>query len=153
MNIIARPNHDVWSIQDPETLRQWFQNAFPRMNFNKEEDGGILPKKEWERFVKEEGTAFPFCQYTNGVTLCSVDREYAVILIGDALHSHPPDIGQGINAGLLDVVALGEALENVNLSVMKNGNNDVDDSGVGVGKESLGDAMKSFEVNRLGEVR
>jgi 2-polyprenyl-6-methoxyphenol hydroxylase-like FAD-dependent oxidoreductase len=33
-----------------------------------------------------------------------------VALVGDAIHAFPPDIGQGVNAGLMDVVCLDRAL-------------------------------------------
>ncbi len=113
------------------------------MNFKQKD--GILPREEWERFINEEGTRFPHCQNTNGVTLSSVDKKSAIILIGDSLHSHPPDIGQGINSGLLDVVALGKSLENVDLSVSKKQRS----SSKSI---FLGDVMMEFEKDRLGEV-
>lgn len=141
VNIIARPNHDVWKIKDPEELREWFQKSFPRMNFQKE--NGLLPAEEWERFIVEEGTRFPHCQYTNGVSLSSVDKKSAIVLVGDSLHSYPPDIGQGVNSGLLDVVALGKALQNVNLSIDKKEKEEVN---------PLGEAVKTFESDRLSEV-
>mmetsp|Transcript_3322 Transcript_3322/g.4427 ORF Transcript_3322/g.4427 Transcript_3322/m.4427 type:complete len:634 (-) Transcript_3322:262-2163(-) len=142
-NVIGRPNHDVWKIDNPEELRQWFQKAFPRMNFSKE--NGVLSDEEWERFLKEEGTYFPHCRYTNGVALSSVDKRCGVVLVGDALHSYPPDIGQGVNSGLCDAVELGKALENANLSISRK-----EDSSK---QQLLGDALNFFEVNRLKETK
>jgi 2-polyprenyl-6-methoxyphenol hydroxylase-like FAD-dependent oxidoreductase len=55
----------------------------------------------------------------------------------------PPDIGQGVNSGLADVVALGTALEDVNLSKEKQDSSK---------PNLLGDAMKKFEDERLQEV-
>ena len=112
------------------------------MNFDKE--NGLIGKEQWARFVSEEATSFPFCQYTNGVALNSSDKKSAVVLVGDALHSFPPDMGQGINSGLADVVQLGKSLEDVNLSINNNESKSK--------KTSLGDAMKMFEKNRLSEV-
>lgn len=112
------------------------------MNFGKE--NCVLPDSEWERFISEDGTMFPHCQYTNGIALSTVDKNSAVVLIGDALHSYPPDIGQGVNSGLADVVALGKALEDVNLSIVKKDNPSK--------KNLLGNAIKQFEVSRLAEV-
>mmetsp|Transcript_14110 Transcript_14110/g.21546 ORF Transcript_14110/g.21546 Transcript_14110/m.21546 type:complete len:104 (+) Transcript_14110:1127-1438(+) len=43
-----------------------------------------------------------------------------VVLVGDALHSFPPDLGQGVNTALCDVVALKECLE----GAITNNNND-----------------------------
>ena len=40
-----------------------------------------------------------------------------VILMGDALHSFPPDLGQGVNSGLEDVVELDRALTTANNSI------------------------------------
>lgn len=35
----------------------------------------------------------------------------AVVLLGDAIHSFPPDLGQGVNAAVRDVDVLRECLE------------------------------------------
>jgi 2-polyprenyl-6-methoxyphenol hydroxylase-like FAD-dependent oxidoreductase len=35
----------------------------------------------------------------------------AVVLVGDAVHAFPPDLGQGVNSALEDVFALHRALE------------------------------------------
>ena len=137
-NIIARPNHDVWKIDNVEDLKKWFQKSFPRINFDK-----VLSDGEWKRFLDEEGISFPFCSYTNGVTTCSRDKNSAVVLVGDALHSYPPDIAQGVNSGLMDVVELSKALEDVDLSADKQK----------TGKKTLSDALKAYEKNRLKEVR
>jgi len=76
--------------------------------------------------------------------LSSNDGHSGVVLVGDALHSYPPDIGQGVNSGLCDVVELGKSLESVNLSI------DREDFSK---KQTLGDALKKFEVNRMKETK
>jgi hypothetical protein len=41
----------------------------------------------------------------------------AVVLVGDAVHAFPPDLGQGVNSALEDVFALHRALERHNDSL------------------------------------
>ena len=65
-------------------------------------------------------------QYVNSMqkTFCSDDNDddamdnktnnKGIVLLGDALHAFPPDLGQGVNSGLEDVVLLNEALEATN---------------------------------------
>jgi kynurenine 3-monooxygenase len=108
----------------------------------------MISPQEWERFAAAEGTRFPYCQYSNGVTLSSLDKRSGVVLIGDALHSFPPDIGMGLNSGLQDVVALGETLKCVNLSSSLKAGYDEAKSPVAL----LGDALQKFDHDRLKEV-
>lgn len=139
--VVTRPNHILWSLQTGEKVREYFQNCFPKLNFT-----SMVSREEWERFAKAEGTRFPYCQYSNGVALSSLDKHSGVVLIGDALHSFPPDIGMGLNSGLQDVIALGEALKFVNLSSPQCDEAKSDAS-------TLGDALRKFENDRLKEVR
>ena len=136
-NVIARPNHDVWKIDNVEDLKKWFQKSFPRLSFDK-----LLSDEEWRRFLDEDGICFPFCSYTNGVATSSLDKSSAVVLVGDALHSYPPDIGQGVNSGLMDVLQLSKVMENVCLAADK----------ATTKKKTLSDALKMFENERLKEV-
>jgi len=108
-NIVTRPDHEIWEISDGEGVRQWFEKAYPRMPFHK--DGGMVTNEEWERFAKAEGTRFPFCQYSPGMGISNDEGTCGIALVGDAIHAFPPDIGQGVNAGLADVVALDSALQ------------------------------------------
>lgn len=106
-NIITRPDHEVWKITDGKAMREYFQKAFPRLNF---QEGGLVTNEEWERFAKAEGTRFPSCQYSHGMAVWDESGRNGVALVGDSIHAFPPDIGQGVNAGLMDVVCLDRAL-------------------------------------------
>ncbi len=143
-NTITRPNHILWKLQSGKEVKEWFQNSFPRLNFT-----SMVPQVEWDRFAKAEGSRFPHCQYSNGVALSSLDKQSGVVLVGDAIHSFPPDIGQGINAGLADVMALGKALENVNFPSSRK-------AAINASRSDhvlLGDALKIFDRDRMKEVR
>ncbi|KAL7441990.1 hypothetical protein ACHAXM_008194 [Skeletonema potamos] len=106
-NIITRPDHGVWKINDGKSMREYFQKAFPRLNF---EEGGLISNEEWDRFAKAEGTRFPPCQYSQGMAVWDESGSSGVVLVGDSIHAFSPDIGQGVNAGLMDVVCLDRAL-------------------------------------------
>jgi 2-polyprenyl-6-methoxyphenol hydroxylase-like FAD-dependent oxidoreductase len=114
-NIITRPDHEIWSIRDGKSMRKWFVDTFPRFSFdssnNNKQEVDLISDDEFDRFAKAEGTRFPACQYSPGMATCNDEGTCAVVLVGDAIHAFPPDIGQGINAGLTDVVALDLALQ------------------------------------------
>lgn len=107
-NINTRPDHEVWEITDGKAMQQYFQKAFPRLNFGKD---GMVSQEEWERFAKAQGTRYPHCQHSEGLSVYDGSGTCGVALVGDAIHAFPPDIGQGVNAGLMDVVCLDRALK------------------------------------------
>lgn len=107
-NINTRPDHEVWEITDGKAMQEYFQKAFPRLDFG---DDGMVSKEEWDRFAKAQGTRYPYCQYSEGLSVYDDSGTCGVALVGDAIHAFPPDIGQGVNAGLMDVVCLDRALK------------------------------------------
>jgi len=133
INIVTRPDHDIWNIKDGKEMQQWFQNSFPRLNFGDTSD--LVSSEEWERFAKADGSSFPPCQYTPGLQVNSNNGKCGVVLVGDSVHAFPPDIGQGVNAGLEDVTVLDEALRS-----------DQNDN------KSLGSRLEQYEKQRLPDV-
>jgi len=83
-NCITRPDHEVWTLKSGEEIQAWFQKNYPRMPFQKESDGGIISDKEWERFAKAEGIAFPPCQYSPALQASSSKQDFGVVLVGDS---------------------------------------------------------------------
>jgi 2-polyprenyl-6-methoxyphenol hydroxylase-like FAD-dependent oxidoreductase len=67
-----------------------------------------------------------------------------VVLVGDAVHAFPPDIGQGINAGLADVEALDRALQGKDLI----SGDDQNEKPV-----NLAQALKTYEQVRVPEIK
>lgn len=129
-NVITRPNHHVWTLTDGPAAKEWFTKAFPRFNWD-----DYVDDAEWDRFAKATGTVFPNCQFSPALQATAPDQKSGVVLVGDAAHAFPPDIGQGINAGLCDVVALDRALRGKDLI-----------SGEDQQKpETLGAALKEYE--------
>jgi 2-polyprenyl-6-methoxyphenol hydroxylase-like FAD-dependent oxidoreductase len=107
-NVIRDPKHEIWKINDGNVLREWFSKSFPRLDFTSK--SSIIDQSEFDRFVSVESLSLPPCQYSPGLFVSSPNKKSAVIIMGDAAHTFPPDIGEGVNSGLDDVFALDEAL-------------------------------------------
>jgi len=142
-NIVTRPNHVIWTMTDGPSVRKWFETAFPRMPFK---DSSMISDEEWDRFAKAEGTRFPSCQYSCGMQISHNGK--GVVLVGDAMHAYPPDIGQGVNSGLLDVVALDRALRGVDIVTGQEPNDTSSSS-----HPDLSTALRTYEKNRIPEVK
>lgn len=138
-NVITRPNHDLWKLQGGDETKAWFQKAFPRLDLE-----NMIEDSEWERFSKALGTTFPKCQYCAGMQATHPSGNTGVVLVGDAVHAFPPDIGQGINAGLADVEALDRALTGKDLT----SSDDQNEKPV-----NLAQALKKYEQVRMPEIK
>jgi 2-polyprenyl-6-methoxyphenol hydroxylase-like FAD-dependent oxidoreductase len=108
-NIITYPDHQIWQLKTPEAVENFFKQAFPQIPLQK-----MLSHQEIARFTASEGGMFPLPQYCSGLYRIWGQPENnqgtAVILLGDAVHCFPPDIGQGVNSALEDVYLLYETL-------------------------------------------
>ena len=140
-NVITRPDHEVWSITSGKEMKEWMQASFPRLPFDT-----WVNDTEWDRFVKAKGVTYPRPQYSAGSAVPSPTGETGVVLVGDACHAFPPDIGQGINAGLQDVLSLDRALKGQGIQT-----GEETEQGSFVPK--LGDALLKYQANRGPEHR
>jgi 2-polyprenyl-6-methoxyphenol hydroxylase-like FAD-dependent oxidoreductase len=108
-NVIRDDNHEIWSIRDGQELRKWFADSFPRFDFSS--NSSLVEQKEFDRFASVDGLRLPLCQRSPKLYVASPDSKAAVVLVGDAVHCFPPDLGEGVNSGLEDVLALDRALD------------------------------------------
>ncbi len=108
-NIITYRDHQIWQLKTPEAIENFLKQAFPQIPLQK-----MLSHQEIARFTASEGGMFPLPQYCSGLYRIWGQPENnqgtAVILLGDAVHCFPPDIGQGVNSALEDVYLLYETL-------------------------------------------
>lgn len=108
-NIITYPDHQIWQLETKEEVKQFLKEAFPQLPIEK-----IISPEEIARFASSDGGKFPIPQYCS--SLCQIwgkpedNQGTAVILLGDAAHCFPPDIGQGVNSALEDVYEMHENL-------------------------------------------
>ena len=115
-NIIRPAKHSIWHLREKKSIQSFFATSFPQLTPETFSDA------ELAYFTTARPGVFPKCQFsdiaakTTGSTAC--------FLLGDALHAFPPDLGQGLNAALEDVLVLGDLLPpcNKDLSLPRNNN-------------------------------
>lgn len=128
-NFITPPDHALWTdpaLQTAEGMWAFLEESFPQLDL-KQVLGGT---GEVERFAASRGGTFPMSTTTKGGAAFPVSSgavsagkdaaplvlagagsgagETAVVLVGDAMHHFPPDVGQGVNSALEDVMELGK---------------------------------------------
>lgn len=105
---VCLAKHELWEQVTVDGLKQLFRNRFPQLNVSE-----FFSDEELERFVNDRGGVFPQIQYTDKVqaTFTGTNISSHVVLLGDAAHCFPPDLGAGVNAALEDVFRLHSALE------------------------------------------
>ena len=138
-NVITRPNHDLLKLKGADETKAWFQKAFPRLDLE-----ALIDHAEWQRFSTALGTTFPKCQYCAGMQVTHPSGNTGVVLVGDAIHAFPTDIGQGINAGLADVESLDRALRGKNIITGE----DLDRR-----PQNLAQALQTYERVRMPEIK
>ncbi|MDM9381226.1 NAD(P)/FAD-dependent oxidoreductase [Chlorogloeopsis sp. ULAP01] len=116
-NIITYPDHQIWELKNSEQLYDFLEPAFPQLPIHQ-----IVSPQEADRFAQSEGGSFPIPQYCSGLHfLLKTNQSCAtgIVLLGDAIHCFPPDIGQGVNSALEDVCVLNEALSRSNDDILQ----------------------------------
>lgn len=150
VNICTLPDHDLWDgnkVQANDggrSAKAYFTKAFPRFDWDE-----IVDEKEWEIFASTEGSSFPPCQYSPSmyVSRNSESGGSGVVLIGDALHSFPPDLGQGVNSALCDVMLLKQCFEDMASTMGEETSTNMD------GRSYLPETLKLYEKKNGPETR
>lgn len=109
-NVVTYPDHQIWDLRTGASMLDFLEQTFPQLPIRQ-----IVPIEEVDRFAKSRGGVFPIPQFSTGLSYLlqpetSDQIRAGVLLLGDAIHCFPPDIGQGVNAALEDVFVLNEVL-------------------------------------------
>lgn len=108
VNLIREADHELWTIDDAHQLLEFLADSFPQLDITK-----LVPIQEAEDFVKLEPGSFPEAQYARNLhaRFGNPGSETHCVLVGDAAHAFPPDLGLGVNAALQDLTVLGSNLD------------------------------------------
>lgn len=108
VNIIRLPSHVIWGLKTPEDVLAFLEDAFPQLPIR-----DVISQREAEDFVAIKASKFPAPQYTKQCFAAVGQGEGAVpaLLLGDAAHAFPPDLGLGVNTAMEDVFILGQHLD------------------------------------------
>ncbi|CAM9879159.1 unnamed protein product, partial [Hapterophycus canaliculatus] len=126
-NLITLPDHPLWDFKTGEEA-SFFVKAFLAESFPQTPVASAIDDAELSRFAESKGGRFPDPQYCPGHYWLSKGKgngaesgggggsdgaavAVGAALVGDSIHAFPPDLGQGVNSALEDVVVLERALE------------------------------------------
>ena len=106
-NIILPSQHKFWDIRTTDALTDYLRTAFPQLDIDQ-----IFPAEEKVDFLKLKTGKFPDPQYSPNIhaEVSAGGKTSTCVLLGDAAHAFPPDLGLGVNSALQDVYLLGQEL-------------------------------------------
>lgn len=112
-NIILASDHKFWKIDTAEALTAYLEKGFPQLDI-----GQVFPPAEVDEFLELKAGKFPAPQYCMGIHAeFGEDEPTTCVLLGDAIHAFPPDLGLGVNSAMEDVHLLGLELARENGSI------------------------------------
>lgn len=106
-NIILPRRHQFWDIESEDALVSYLREGFPQLDIGK-----VFPDEEIADFLALKPGQFPEPQYSLRLhaELGTASAPVTCILLGDAAHAFPPDLGLGVNSAMEDVELLGVEL-------------------------------------------
>lgn len=102
--IFGIPKHELWMMRTAEEAYALFEENFPHVDIRK-----LVGHREMQRFAETPPAAFPAIQRSRSL-VGHMGNNAGVVLLGDAAHCFPPDLAQGVNSALEDVLLLCDAL-------------------------------------------
>jgi 2-polyprenyl-6-methoxyphenol hydroxylase-like FAD-dependent oxidoreductase len=105
-NIIRPADHRFWALETPDALFAFLEKSFPQLDIR-----SVITHEQAKAFLATAPGRFPVPQYASHLHAALGTPAIQVLLIGDAAHAFPPDLGMGVNAALEDLLCLARHLE------------------------------------------
>jgi len=106
VNVIRLGDHKLWTLETAEEVLSFLEDAFPQLPIR-----SIISAQEAEDFVAVKASRFPAPQFTRQCFAALGKAKVPALLLGDAAHAFPPDLGLGVNTALEDVYILSQYLD------------------------------------------
>ena len=107
-NIIRPAGHAIWGLRSAEALLGFLEASFPQLDIR-----SLVGDQQAEAFVAAGPGRFPVPQYAAHVHRSLGSPAMQILLLGDAGHAFPPDLGLGVNSALEDLACLARHVEAV----------------------------------------
>lgn len=124
--IVQPESHQIWQLKTADEVYSMLEDEFPQLDIRK-----VIQREDMERFASATPGVLPRIQRTP--SLQRVVGGLSLVLLGDAAHTCPPDIGEGANCALEDIAVFTRFL--------RDGRN-----------EPLADVIKKYESERTKDV-
>lgn len=105
VNIIREADHKIWKLATAEELLVFLEQSFPQLDVR-----SLVPLDQAQAFVNIDAGRFPNPQYAAHVHASLGSGRMQVVLLGDAGHAFPPDLGLGVNSALQDLDRLAQQI-------------------------------------------
>lgn len=118
----------IWQLNSVEEAYCFFEKSFPALDVRKH-----ISEDSLMSFILGRSVEFPFITLRPSMA-AKVGDAGGVIIIGDASHAVPPDLGQGLNAAIEDVNVIAATAMEVGLHA------------------NFGDLAYQFHSNRIDDI-
>ncbi|KAI0556970.1 Aromatic-ring hydroxylase (flavoprotein monooxygenase) [Gracilaria domingensis] len=97
----AHPSHIIWRLNDPNAAIDLFEKELPLLRPRE-----AINRDSLSTFLSVEPLNLPSVarRASLSATTLKGKNPSGIVFLGDAAHSFPPDVGEGLNAGLQDAL-------------------------------------------------
>lgn len=97
----AHPAHPLWRLNDVNSVFNMFEKELPLLRSRE-----VVTEERMSAFLSVPPLHLPSVARRASLSATTSQRSdaSAIVFLGDAAHSFPPDVGEGLNAGLQDTL-------------------------------------------------